>query len=571
MLPSSYNIRIFMIFGFFLTAFTALGGWLYHIQIERHEELFSSAQKMYTETRKISGKRGEILDAHLNRLATTEYCKDIFIEPRRMPKTDRERVLKQLSKILEVPYDILKRRTESGKYEVVAKRAVSMKQNGFVEKMSLPGVISRDSFVRKYPKHFMLANILGFTNADLDGIAGLEQTMNVHLKAKEGFVERKRTRRGQTLFDREIDNELQSLHGNSIVLTIQEPIQFIVEKELRRLVDEHKPKYAFAILVNPTTGAIWAMAQSPSFDPNDRSQMDPDSYRNHAIEDVYHPGSTMKAISITGALQAGIVTLQGPEIYCENGLWFYAGRPLRDSHGYKWLSPLEIIQFSSNIGTAKMIMMGNFNKQRLYATFRRFGFGERTGIELNHESKGLLPPVRHWDKLSITRFPIGQGIAVTPLQMVQSYAALANNGKMMQLHLVDRVLAPSGKIVKEFEPKLKRMACTKKAASDMLIALEKVVTDGTGKRAKVKGYSVGGKTGTSQKLVNGTYEGHGKYVASFVGIAPIINPEFVLLVVADEPTGKSYYGGTVCGPTYSRISDQVLRYLDIKSTLAVNQ
>ena len=234
----------------------------------------------------------------------------------------------------------------------------------------------------------------------------------------------------------------------------------------------------------------------------------------------------------------------------------------RFRHEYGKLTVAEIIQKSSNIGTAKIAL--ELGEKRLYQTLRRFGFGVRTGINLGGESPGILRSLKRWDRLSITRFPIGQGISVTPLQMVQAYAAIANNGKMMRIRLVDRIVDSETDESISFYPEMKNFAIRTEAAVDITNALSMVTSDGgTATKASIEGYVVAGKTGTSQKLIDGSYTGHDKYIASFIGFVPADDPAFVLLVIADEPSKKSYYGGTVAAPTFRRISDRTLRYLNI--------
>ena len=315
-------------------------------------------------------------------------------------------------------------------------------------------------------------------------------------------------------------------------------------------------------MVNPKTGAIMAMAQNPSFNPNERKKMDPEVWSNHMVSDVYDPGSTMKCIAIAGALDFNLITLNS--IFdCEDGVWYYANRQLHDSeHRYGQLSVAEIIQKSSNIGTAKIAL--KMGEQRLYQTLKRFGFGSKTGMELGHESSGILRHPSKWDGLSITRFPIGQGISVTPMQMVQAYCAIANRGKMMQLHLVDRIVDSKTGHVTVTKPKVKHFVIRSKAANEIVTAMTLVTEEGgTGTSASVEGYAVAGKTGTSQKLINGSYEDHEKYVSSFLGFAPANDPAFVLLVIVDEPSNGQFYGGTVAAPSFSRIAYQTLRYLNV--------
>ncbi len=566
-----YNVRLLCVFTGFVFAFSGVGVWLHQLQVDRHEELYGKARAIYTHTERRYGTRGAIRDVRGNLLAGNEHCKDILIEPRQIPPARRDDVLQRLSRYLQVPEATLQRRFSGAQVEVVVKRGVSLRRAEALQNQGIPGIRLIQSHRRFYPKGSLAAPLLGFTNEKNAGAYGMEQICDSFLRPRDGSVLYMRSRRGRQLYFAE-RRERSALDGRDVYLTIDEPLQHIVEEELAQLHKQFAPQYSYAIMADPASGAILAMAQLPSFDPNDRSRMDPKQWRNHMVSDVYHPGSAMKGISICGALEYGVVDLDDV-FYCEKGLWWYGGKPLRDSgHHYKDLTVLEIVQKSSNIGTAKVTM--RLGEVRFYQSLRRFGFGARTGIELPFESRGLLPPVKKWDKLSITRFPMGQGLAVTPLQMVQAYSAIANRGRMMQLFLIDRVVDPrTGRTIDRTMPRLKRMATTPRAAAKITRALKQVTREGgTATRAAVPGFATAGKTGTSQKLVNGTYEGHRKYVASFVGFVPADDPAFVLIVVADEPDASlGYYGGTVCGPTFKRISMRALRYLNVQPVVAIGE
>ena len=289
--------------------------------------------------------------------------------------------------------------------------------------------------------------------------------------------------------------------------------------------------------------------------------MNPDAWRSRISADTFDPGSSMKPIAISGGIDAGIVTPY-ERFDCEKGHWFYAGKILHDSHPLEVLTVSEIVQKSSNIGTAKIAL--KMGKERLNDTLRAFGFGSRTGIQLKTETRGLFRKLSQWDSLSITRFPIGQGISCSPLQLVRAYCALANHGKLPKLRLVDRVKAPGKKrAVKMWIDKPKqifRNPSTWKTMIDMMVLVTR--EGGTATKAALPGYYVAGKTGTSQKFIDGAYS-HSKYFATFIGFVPAYKPAFVLLVTADEPQGATY-GGTVSAPTFKNIAQRALLYLNIK-------
>lgn len=556
----AYILRILLCYLAFLLGFLALGRHLYGLQISRHEELAQAARATYMAERSSVGRRGSIVDRHGNVLAGNIACKDVLAEPRRFPPGQVTYIRDLLASRLNLDWEVLDQRFRSGKVEVVVTRGLDMAAASELAALKLPGIRLVDRHRRYYPKGPLLANVLGFTDDRGAGAQALEKVWDDALAPRRATWQYERNRKGQQLH-RQTPAERPALDGHTVVLTIDEPLQSIVENELATLVAEHQPKYAYAIMVRPQTGEVLAVAQQPSFDPNDRSQMDPDTWRCHFLGDVYDPGSTMKPIAIAGAIDYGVVTLD-TKFDCEGGRWYFGGKSLRDSHGHGLLSVLEIIKVSSNIGTAKIAI--RLGKPRLYQTMRRFGFGSPTELGLHPESRGILRRPEDWWKVSISRIPIGQGISVTPLQMVQAYCALGNEGRLPQLHLVKRIVDERGQTVEEFAPPPRGLAVRPEAARAVVRAMKEVTEDGgTAERAAIDGYHVAGKTGTSQKCIDGSYTGHGKYVASFIGFVPAEDPAFALLVVADEPGGRSYYGGTVCGPTFQRIGEQALRYLNV--------
>lgn len=565
-----YALRIGAVFVVFLVCFYLLGKHYHRLQVVRHHELADKARNTYTAQRLASGSRGEIRDVQGNLIVGNVTCKDIRALPHRVKPAQRGLFVKTLHEHLGVDPTLIRKRLESGLREVVIKNEVDLEIALELAELKLPGLRFVDAERREYPKERMLANIVGFTQRQvLDGrqanvgVNGLERIFDDQLSPRSGVVTYKRDRKGRALH-RGTPERPQVLDGANVYLTIHEPIQHIVESELEALQETFAPRYAYALMADPKTGAILAVAQNPSFHPGDRVPEERPHWVSHFVTNVYDPGSAIKGLVIAGALDYGVTTLDD-QYYCEKGYWFYGGRMLRDAgHHYEMLSVAEIIQKSSNIGTAKIAI--DMGEMRLYQLLRRWGFGEQTNIGLPAESAGILRKPKDWDTLSITRFPIGQGISVTPLQMVQAYCTLANKGDMMQLYLVDRIENPVNGDVTRTAPKYKHTVVRSRAARQATEALKMVTAEGgTATRAAVPGYAVAGKTGTAQKLVDGTYNS-GKHIASFIGFVPADDPAFVLLVVADEPSKGSYYGGTVCGPSFRRISEQTLRYLNIEPT-----
>ena len=443
---------------------------------------------------------------------------------------------------------------------------LSEKLDGIFKRLKLKGIYFKETTKRYYPKNELLANILGFTSIDRDRIVaklGIERYFNKVITPTGAEYKVEHSRDGVPLMVR---NDQKVRDGINIFLTIQEPIQSILEEELDHLMEKWHPRAAYAIMVDPHNGNIMAIAQRPTFNPNDRSTMTSNSYRSRVTADVFEPGSTMKPIAISGAIDNGVVTPQ-TRFYCEKGRWLYCKHWLHDSHPLEFLSVAQIIQKSSNIGTAKIaVKMG---KQLLYNTLYNFGFGQKTGIPLKPETRGRLRKPKKWDGLSITQFPMGQGVACSPVQLARAYCALANGGRLVGLRLVDRVEMPDTGVTIKYTAAPAKRIYRNRGTHRKMIEMMKMVTrqGGTARKAAVPGYEVAGKTGTSQKVENGHYS-KTKFFATFVGFVPADNPRFVLLVTADEPQ-NSHYGGSVAGPAFREIAERTLRFLNVKPTLPI--
>ena len=550
----------------------ALAVHVYRLQVVRHEELHEKARAKYTASRTELGRRGRIFDVEGNLLAGSLACRDIMAEPRHFT-CDKKEIIGALSCELGVSPALMARRFALTKrtrkrrlVEIVVKRGVAMETAERLAGYRFRGIRGVDTYRRCYPKDALLANVLGFTNVNGRGVSGVEESLDGYLQPTAGKAVYERDRKGNQLTTGK--HALQAPRdGADVYLTISEPIQQIVEDELAALVTKFEPKAAYAVMADPRTGAIKAMAQYPTFNPNDRDSMRPSHWRNRVVSDGFEPGSVMKTMAVAGALDYGVITMDST-FDCERGRWVYHRRPLHDSHPYGDLRVWEIIQKSSNIGAAKIAL--TMGENRLYQTLTRFGFGKSTGILLRGEATGIYRPLKKWDSLSITRFPIGQGILVTPLQLVQAYAAIANRGVMMKPYLVDRIVWPDTGQVELFSPRLRRRAVRPETARRITAALKLVTqAEGTAPKAAVSGYAVAGKTGTAQKVeryrIGGKWKGRyvSRYVACFIGFVPADDPAFVLLVAADEPSRGGHYGGTVAAPTFSRIAEKTLCYLQV--------
>jgi cell division protein FtsI/penicillin-binding protein 2 len=391
------------------------------------------------------------------------------------------------------------------------------------------------------------------------GAEGIEHNFDSQLTGVAGWrvTETDRAKR-EMVSQRE--QSIEPRNGLNVVLTIDGVVQHYVETALAEAVQKHSPVSASAIVVRPRTGEILAMATYPNFDPNNPGVFSADARRNRVIADMVEPGSTFKIVVVSGALNEQVVKLTD-QFDCEHGHFLFAGKELHDHESYGILSVENIITKSSNIGAAKIgIKMGD---SKLYQYAHDFGIGQRTGIPLLGEVGGVLHPLKNWNKLSISRIPMGHEVAVTPLQMVMAMSAIANDGWLMRPMLVSRLEDDKGNVVAQYSPQRVRQVISGNADKEIIQALKTVVThEGTAEKAALEHYTVAGKTGTAQKAEHGVYVS-GKYFSSFIGFFPADNPELCISVVMDEPK-DGYYGGQVAAPAFKQIAESAANYLNIR-------
>jgi cell division protein FtsI (penicillin-binding protein 3)/stage V sporulation protein D (sporulation-specific penicillin-binding protein) len=435
---------------------------------------------------------------------------------------------------------------------------------------SIRGISFEQDEDRIYPNGRMACHILGFMNGGHEGVQGIEAQEDQYLRGHEGFIYTERDRAGKELVAYR-GEERAPRDGSTVRLTVDLNLQNIVETELDAACAQFKPKKAIAIMMRPQTGEILAMANRPNFDPND-IRTRPASYiqeheadmKNCAIADEMEPGSTFKMVTASAALNEGTVRPDSI-IYCEHGAFSYGGRYLHDDHPNDDLSVDDILIKSSNIGAAKLAL--GLGEQRLYSYIRGFGFGDRTGIALPGEIAGLVYPPNRWSKLSITRIPMGQEVAVTPLQTITALCAIANGGHLMMPQIVHDITDDKGQVISTFAPVEIRQVVKTETAREVVEALKGVVSArGTAALAKVSGFVVAGKTGTAEKIdPKGGYL-KGKYIVSFCGFLPADNPSFACLIMLDDAVTKpdENYGGQVAAPVFSRIGEKAARYLNLE-------
>ena len=562
------NTRIGIACGIAASIFTVFSARLIHLHVAKHDEYSRLAAQKHLTRQVIHAKRGMILDRNGEILATNLPVRTVFADASRMKKPEALAAL--VASHLGLDEKEVLEKFSTGKKYIVLKREVPEETAvalwNDMQKQKLRGIFSEQDAVRIYPNGEVLGHVLGFLNHEGKAVQGVELSMESQLAGKDGyrFIERDRTGREIVLY-RGIEEEPE--HGKNVRLTIDMGLQSIVEEELDAAYKDLKPETANAVLVDPKTGAILAMACRPCFNPNEPGKAQPEQMKNRAIIDMVEPGSTFKIVVASGALNEGKVD-EKSTIFCENGRFAYGGRILKDHHGYGNMDVHEILVKSSNIGSAKLaLMMGG---DKFYEYVRRFGFGERLGIELPGEIPGLVHPPARWDKLTITRMPMGHSVAVTPLQITMGMSVIANGGHLMAPRIVQSVEKENGEIAMKKEPIVMREVVPAKTAHFVAEALIGVTQPGgTAAFARVNGFQVAGKTGTAQKVSpHGGYAA-GKYVVSFVGFMPAEDPKFVLLVMVDDAKIASNlnYGGLVAAPIFSRIAERAARHLDLTPTM----
>jgi cell division protein FtsI/penicillin-binding protein 2 len=548
--------RIFLLSVIFIIIFLILIYRLYNIQIAGSSVLNELARKEHMASYILDGKRGIIFDRNLKKLAVNIESKSLFAMPYKID--DPDQLARLLSTKLGLAHQDIAEKLREERYFVWIARQLSEEQYEEIRKLQIDGLDFVTENKRYYPRESLAANLLGFVGIDNQGLEGLELYFDNELKGQPGLIVMERDATGEKI-PLSIERKQPSRDGLSIVLTIDEVVQYITEEALNKAFEQYHPASAVAIVVNPKTGEILSMAVRPSFNINDFQNSTEADRRNRAITDSYEPGSTFKIFTIATALEHGYANLND-RFNCKG--WInYRGTVIRDidPHGLQYLT--DIVKNSCNVG---VIEVGTRIDENIFAdSISKFGFGEKTRITLPGESPGLFRPVNQWSKISIASLSIGQEISVTPLQLVMATAAVANNGILMEPLLVNKILDEEYKVIRQFQPQEVRQAISPHTAKIMSSILQEVVDKGTGSRAKLEAYTAAGKTGTSQKFdfSLGRYSNK-KFTSWFAGFAPVNDAEIAILVMLDEPKG-SYYGGTVAAPVFQEIASQVLPYLSI--------
>jgi cell division protein FtsI (penicillin-binding protein 3) len=534
-----------------------IGGRLAYLQIYQHEFLSDRARRQQQAAVELNGARGLIVDRQGRELAHSLEVESFFYEPG--DKTDERAAAQALAPLVGTDAAALEAKLSEAKSSkrrfVWLARELEPEQAEKIKALNLKGVGSVKESKRYYPNGSLAAHVIGFVGLDDAGLAGIERFQNASLKGDAGRLTVSRDARHQAFESAEVDPK----SGQSIALTIDQNIQYQVERSIQSALETTHAKSAMAVALDPHTGEILALANAPTFDPNAAKDASADVRANKALQYTYEPGSTFKVVAYSGAIEEKLVK-PTDMIDCQMGSINVYGRTIHDSHPHGVLTITEALAQSSNVAAIKLGM--KLGDARLYDYVRRFGFGSRTRVELPGESPGILRPVNRWDKTSIGSIPMGQEIGVTPVQVAAAFATIANDGVRIAPHIIREVRDASGNVVVRDEPEQRRVVSAETART-IRSMLEMVTLDGTAKAARLDGYTAAGKTGTAQKIDPKTHAySKTKYVASFVGFAPVDNPAIVIIVVLDEP-GTAIYGGTVAAPVFKEIAEQVLPYLGV--------
>ncbi|WP_434565515.1 stage V sporulation protein D [Thermoanaerobacterium thermosaccharolyticum] len=532
---------------------------LFWIQIVKSEEFQKLAVPQWTLDVAVSPKRGLILDRNGKALAESASSNKVSIIPKELKDSQKDEVVKELAAILNIKKeDILKKINNKNVQEVLIARRINDDTANEIRKLNLSCVIISGDTKRYYPEKNLASHILGFTGVDNQGLDGIESVYDSYLRGIPGRISSPVDALGRKMGNGE-EEYISPIDGYNVVLTIDSNIQHFAEKALDEAYAHTKPtKGAVAVVMNPKTGEILAMASRPDYDPNNPFAGPQDewfkNWRNKAISDAYEPGSVFKTVTASAALEEGVVGLN--EQFYDPGYIMVAGQRINCWATHYSETFVQGVQNSCNVVFATIAQRLGVDK--LYKYIHAFGFGESTGLTLPGEAPGLVMKEKDVGPVELATNSFGQGIAVTPLQMIRAVSAIVNGGKLMEPYIVKAIVDSDGKTIKEFKPTVIRQVISEKTSATMREILKSVVSEGTGKAGYIEGYDVGGKTGTTEKYTPG------KYVASYIGFAPAEDPKVIALVVIDEPNAETHFGSALAGPVVKSILYDTLTYLNVK-------
>ena len=546
-----------VLFGLWTTGIQAR---LLYLQVVQHSDMKARADRQHLRTLAAPAKRGEILDRNGHVLAYSVDADTIFADPSEIDSADKvaQLVCGALDDCDSRQRQEMARSLRRDSQFVYLARKVSPDEAQRVKSLELKGVAFLKESRRYYPKKELAAHVLGYVGVDNTGLAGLESTYDTQVRGREGKVLVQTDARRHALHSR-VDRPATA--GASIELTIDQFLQHIAERELRTGVEENRAAGGTAIVMDPQSGEILALANWPTFNPNSFARAEEQERRNRAIQDLYEPGSTFKVVTASAALEENVIESEDP-IDCAPGHITFGSRVIRDVHPYGVLPFSDVIVKSSNVGAIKVGL--RLGPERLGRYVSRFGFGQSIGPDFRGESPGIVWNPAHLDPSALASMAMGYQVGVTSLQMAAAVSSVANGGSLVEPRVV-RAFIKDGRRV-PVTPKVLRRTVSAATAAELTSIMEAVVDRGTAKSAQIEGYTIAGKTGTAAKLVNGGYS-KSDYNASFVGFVPSRQPAVTIIVVIDSPHAKGYYGGTVAAPIFKRIAEATLRHLGVAPTI----
>ncbi|MCX5702419.1 MAG: penicillin-binding transpeptidase domain-containing protein [Candidatus Omnitrophica bacterium] len=540
----NYRRRIEAVFLFLFVFLIFCIARLFFIQFLRSNYLAGIAKKQHNLFLELEPRRGTIFDSNLKPQAVNISVDSLFASPNEIADKDKEKIIRQLIPLLNVGYGYLKERLYRKKSFIWLARKMDPVLAGKIKNLNIKGLDFIKESKRFFPNGYLASHILGFSDLDNIGLEGAELYYDKYLKGEAGWAVYLKDARQKKL---DLWNKMVlPKDGYDLVLTIDEVIQYIAERELDKVYNTYHAKGASIIVMDPHTGAILALANRPTFDLNEYSNVDKESRRNRSVCDLFEPGSVFKIVTLSAALEENKVS-EEDKFFCENGTYRVSNHILHDHSPHGWLTFREVIEQSSNIGTTKVAqILGN---ETIYRYLRLFGFGSKLGIDLPGEIIGMVRIPRLWSKISIAAVPIGQEIGVTTLQLVAAISAIANGGQLMKPYIVSEIRDKFGQTIKSFAPVMINKVISLDTAARAKKILAGAIENGTGKLAKVPGFSAAGKTGTAQKLETGGVYSHNKFIASFIGFVPVEEPVIAIVVTVDEPH-PYYFGGVVAAPVF---------------------
>ncbi|HTY35550.1 MAG TPA: penicillin-binding transpeptidase domain-containing protein [Bacteroidota bacterium] len=562
--PQQPRGRFFTLKLAFALFFVLIAGRLIQIQVLDSSRYQNLAKKQYEQTFVLPAVRGNLYDRNNNVLASNSMFVSFAADPK-VAGEYADDIAAQFSGAFGKPRSFYLAKLHSVNASGAPKRFVWLERRvpgdlaKRLEAHKLVGVVAMDEAKRLYHYDDVAGTLIGFTDVDNKGISGLEFEFDEYLHGKDGSVIMQRDGLGRARPSIDYPR-VEPRDGNSLVLTIDLGYQSIVEEELKRGVALNKASAGLAVMLNPKTGEILALANYPGLNPNDLNSYDVNGARNRVVTDVFEPGSVFKVVTASAAYENGLVTPE-KKFFAEHGKYIVPigtrgkTRTINDTHPYDWLTFQEGIELSSNIVMAKLAP--TIGAERLYVQARNFGFGIPSGVDLPGEVRGRLKKPNEWSGTTLQTLAYGYEVAVTPLQIACAYATVANKGVLMKPFIVSKIEDNTGTVLQENKPQMIRKVISEPTAALLTQAFEGVVERGTAKEVRIPGVRIAGKTGTSRKVVEGHY-GAGSYTGSFVGFFPIEDPQVVCLVMLDNPRGGSYYGGSTSGPVFRAIAERII-------------